>query len=142
MAASFRSSNATAAIPTVSNKDQSYNVTQYYACAAHPTTGSNYFLAGAQDNGSHKFNTAGINSVTSATGGDGCFCHIDQDQPQYQWTSYVYNNYYRSTNSGGSWTGVSFGNTSNGSFVNPTDYDNVMNIMYGGTFAGKIPAVE
>jgi len=133
----FRSSNATAAMPTLSNRNRSYNVTQYYACAAHPTTGSNYFLAGAQDNGSHKFNAAGVNSVTSATGGDGCFCHIDQDQPQYQWTSYVYNNYYRSTNSGSSWTGVSFGNQSNGSFVNPTDYDNVMNIMYGGTFSGK-----
>lgn len=133
----YRSSNATATIPTISKRDRSYNVTQYYACASHPASGSNYFLAGAQDNGSHKFNAAGINSVTNATGGDGCFCHIDQDQPQFQWTSYVYNNYYRSTNSGASWTGVNFGNVSNGSFVNPTDYDNVMNILYGGTFAGK-----
>lgn len=124
----WRSSNATAAMPTISSKDNSYNVTQYYACAVHPTAYSNYFLAGAQDNGSHKFNSPGINAAVNATGGDGCFCHIDQDQPQFQWTSYVYNNYYRSTNGGNTWTSVSFGNS--GSFVNPTDYDNASNIFY------------
>ena len=131
----WRSSNATAAIPTITGKDNTYNVTQYYGCAMHPTAYSNYFLAGAQDNGTHKFTNPGVNTVTSPTGGDGCFCHIDQNQPQYQWTSYVYNNYYRSTNSGGTWTSVSFGNT--GSFVNPTDYDNVSNVMYCGISAGN-----
>lgn len=131
----WRSVNATAAIPTIAGKDNSYNVTQYYACAVHPTAYSNYFLAGAQDNGSHKFTNPGINAVTSPTGGDGMFCHIDQNQPQYQWTSYVYNNYYRSADGGNTWTSVSFGNT--GSFVNPTDYDNVSNIFYAAISAGN-----
>ncbi len=131
----WRSTNATAAVPTITGKDNSYDVTQYYGCAVHPTAYSNYFLAGAQDNGTHQFNNPGINAVTTATGGDGCLCHIDQDQPQYQWTSYVYNNYYRSTNGGTSWTSVSFGNT--GSFVNPTDYDNASNIFYAAISAGN-----
>ncbi len=131
----FRSTNATAAVPTITSKDNSYNVTQYYGCAIHPTAYSNYFLAGAQDNGSHKFVNPGVNAVTSPTGGDGCLCHIDQDQPQYQWTSYVYNNYYRSTDGGNTWTSVSFGNT--GSFVNPTDYDNASNVMYCGISNGN-----
>ncbi len=75
----------------------SYNVTQYYACAIHPTT-TNYFLAGAQDNGTQKFTTAGINATSTASGGDGAFCHIDQTDGVTQITSYVYNNYYVSLN--------------------------------------------
>lgn len=124
----YRTSNGTASMPILMNKNSGYNVTQFYACAMHPTAYSNYFLAGAQDNGSHQFQNPGMNSTVEVTGGDGCFTHIDQDQPNFQWTSYVYNNYYRSTNGGASFSSVSFGNT--GSFVNPTDYDNVSNVMY------------
>ncbi len=119
----YRTTTGNNATPTISAKINGYNVTQYYACALHPTSGSNYILAGAQDNGSQKLTTAGLGAGSNATGGDGCFCHIDQGNSAYQWTSYVYNNYYRSTNSGGSWTGV-FISSNNGSFVNPTDYDN------------------
>jgi hypothetical protein len=125
----YRTTTGTNATPTISGKNSGYDVTQYYACALHPTSGTNYILAGAQDNGSHKLTSAGLGAGTTATGGDGCFCHIDQDTPAYQWTSYVYNNYYRSTNSGGAWTGV-FISSNNGSFVNPTDYDNTGNVMY------------
>ena len=35
----------------------------------HPTAYSNYFLAGAQDNGSHKFTVGGIGATTQVTGG-------------------------------------------------------------------------
>ncbi len=125
----YRSANATATIPTITPKEPNYNTTQFYACAIHPGTGVNHFLAGAQDNGSHRFTSAGINSTTEVTGGDGAFVHIDQNQAQYQYTSYVYNNYYRSTNTGSSFSGVSFGNT--GSFINPTDYDDSLNLLYG-----------
>jgi hypothetical protein len=125
----YRTTTGTNATPTISSKNSGYDVTQYYACAIHPTAGSNYILAGAQDNGSHKLTTAGLGAASNATGGDGCFCHIDQDNGAYQWTSYVYNNYYRSINSGANWTSVSI-SSANGSFVNPTDYDNTGNIMY------------
>jgi hypothetical protein len=131
----YRTSNGTAATPTISGRYTGFNVTQYYGCAIHPNAGSNYILAGAQDNGSHKLSSSGVGAATSASGGDGCLSHIDQDQPQYQWTSYVYNYYYRSTNSGSSFSQVSFGST--GSFVNPTDYDNIGNVMYCGVSAGN-----
>jgi PKD repeat protein len=130
----WRTSNATAATPTISDRDLGYNVLQFYACAIHPTAGTDYFLAGAQDNGSHQFSSAGINSTVEVTGGDGCFVHIDQNNPQYQFTSYVYNNYYRSTNGGGTWAGVS---TGGGSFVNPSDYDNASFVMYAAVSNGN-----
>jgi PKD repeat protein len=131
----FRTINGTANIPAVVSKSDNYNVTQYYACAMHPTAYSNYFLAGAQDNGSHQFNSGGINSIVEVTGGDGCFTHIDQDQPQYQFTSYVYNNYYRSTNGGATFASIS--NNNNGSFVNPSDYDNAGNNLYAANGNGN-----
>jgi PKD repeat protein len=123
----FRTTNATAATPTLTSKSDNYNVTQFYACAIHPTALTDYYLAGAQDNGSHQFSGAGINNTVEVTGGDGAFCHIDQDQPQFQFTAYVQNDFYRSTNSGASFTNVT---TSGGQFISPTDYDNVGNRMY------------
>jgi hypothetical protein len=104
-----------------------YVTTQFYSCAIHPTSLTNYYLAGAQDNGSHQFNTSGIQNTVQVTGGDGAFVHIDQNQPQYQFTSYVYNDFYRSTDGGASFTEFI---TSGGDFISPTDYDDVGNILY------------
>src|SRR6185312_5724711 len=92
--------NATAALPAFTNKNTGYNVTQFYSVAMNPTSGSNEFLCGAQDNGCQKFSTPGINATTPATGGDGAFCHIDQLNATYQLTSYVYTDYFISTNGG------------------------------------------
>ena len=97
----YRTANAEAAIPTITSKEGNYNTTQFYACAMDPTAGSYNFLAGAQDNGSHKFSNNTVQNSIEVTGGDGMFCHIDQNQPQFWFTSYVYNNYYRSSNNGG-----------------------------------------
>jgi len=118
----------------ITSRVSGYNVTQYYACAIHPTT-TNYFLAGAQDNGSQKFSSVGINATSTASGGDGAFCHIDQTDGTVQITSYVYNNYYVSLTGGNTFIQRFFGNT--GSFINPTDYDDNANILYGGNTAGS-----
>jgi hypothetical protein len=133
----YRTANAGASIPTITSKEIGYNTTQFYACDIHPTAGTNYFLAGAQDNGSHQFSTAGVNATDEVTGGDGAFCHIDQNQSTYQFTSYVYNNYYRSTNGGSSFSssGLSFSNT--GRFINPSDYDDQSNVMYAAYAGGN-----
>jgi hypothetical protein len=98
--------------------------------AVHPTSGSNYMLAGAQDNGTHKFTTAGINSVTSPTGGDGGFCFINQSNPNYQVTSFTAANYTRSTNGGTSFAQVVSLNNSGLRFINPADIDNTANFLY------------
>lgn len=127
------STNASAASPTFTDKNTGYNVTQFYACAMHPGNGSDYYLAGAQDNGTQKFTTAGLNNTTSFSGGDGGFCHIDQDNSMIQISSFTNNNYRVSTNGGTSSSSVNF---AGGRFINPTDYDNDANMLYaasGGT---------
>ena len=78
----------------------SYTVTQFYATAGHPDAIGNYFLAGAQDNGTQKFTLPGLAATVDASGGDGAYCNIDEADPTYQFTQYVYNNYYRSNNGG------------------------------------------
>lgn len=119
---------------TIRDRNVGLRVKQFYSVAVHPST-TNHFLAGAQDNGSHLLTSAGLGSSTEVTGGDGAWVHIDQDEPQYQFTSYVYNQYRRSTNGGSTWTSVNL-SASIGQFINPTDYDDVANIMYCSNSAG------
>ena len=117
---------------TFVSKGEGYNTTQFYSCALHPDSNSNYFLGGTQDNGSLQFSNPGINAVVEVSPGDGGFCHIDQNEPQFQFTSYTGNKvYHRSTDGGQSF--VTFDNCSNcsgGLFISPSDYDDVNNIMY------------
>ncbi|MBL7747840.1 MAG: PKD domain-containing protein, partial [Chitinophagaceae bacterium] len=125
----YRSTNANTATPTITDKGTNYITAQFYACAMHPTAQTSYFLAGAQDNGSHQFSGEGVQNTIQVTGGDGAFCHIDQDQPQFQFTSYVYNDYYRSADGGATWTNITHSGSA-GQFINPTDYDDVNNRLY------------
>jgi PKD repeat protein len=131
----YRSADGTELVPTIKSKEHNYNTTQFYACAIHPEAGEIHFLAGSQDNGSHKFTSAGMNSTPEITGGDGAFCHIDKNQPQYQYTSYVFNNYFRSTDGGESFTQISI--SDDGQFINPTDYDHTNNMLYCGKLNGS-----
>jgi len=128
----FYSADANLASPNFVDKNSGYNVTQFYAVAIHPTL-PNFFLAGAQDNGSQKFTSVGVNNTTEVTGGDGAFCHIDQDNPNIQVTAYVYNNYFISTNGGTTFSTLYSDpdpNGGSGDFINPTDYDNTANVLY------------
>jgi hypothetical protein len=113
---------------TFSDRNSGLRIKQFYSIAINPSS-TNYMLAGAQDNGVHQLNGAGLTGSVEVTGGDGAYVHIDQNQPQYQWGSYVYNQYRRSTNTGSSWSSINY-STSAGRFINPTDYDDISNIMY------------
>lgn len=126
----FYSSNiGSASNPSFVARNNGYNVTQFYGGDQRNDAGSNIMLAGAQDNGSHRYSTAGINSTTEVTGGDGAFCHIDQLNGNYQFTAYVYNSYYRSTNNGGSFSTI-LSNQTYGRFINPTEYDDDAKVLY------------
>jgi hypothetical protein len=130
--------NAIGTPPTFVVKNTNLNITQYYAVDFLPTASSNYLLAGAQDNGTQKLSTAGIGAGTTVTGGDGMFCHIDQTNGVIQISSYVYNYYSISTNSGASFPSFTeYGTADQGKFVNPTDYDDANNILYSSTTAGS-----
>ncbi len=120
---------------SMTDRNQGLRIKQFYSCAIHPTT-TNYFLAGAQDNGVHQFSNAGLSSTVEVTGGDGAYTAIDQDEPIFQFGSYVFNQYRRSTDGGTNWTNVNL-NSSTGQFINPFDYDNTANIMYCGDIASN-----
>ncbi|MGC4103493.1 T9SS type A sorting domain-containing protein [Ferruginibacter sp.] len=111
------------------DKNRNLSLKQFYACAIHPAAGSSYLLAGAQDNGCHQLKNPGLSYSTEVTGGDGMYVYINQQDPNIQFGSYVYNQYRRSTNGGQTWTSVNL-NTTQGLFANPFDYDDGQNIMY------------
>ncbi len=119
---------------TIRDRNIGLRLKQFYSVAVHPTT-TDYFLAGAQDNGTHKLSSPGLGASVEVTGGDGAFVAIDQDQPQYQFGAYVYNQYRRSTDGGNTWSSINF-SSSTGQFINPFDYDNAGNKIYASNTAG------
>ena len=121
---------------TIRDRNAGLRIKQFYSCAVHPTQ-MNYFLAGAQDNGVHQFNNAGLSSTVEVTGGDGAFVAIDQDQPTYQYGSYVYANFRRSTNNGAAWSSVNVSSSNALLFINPYDYDDKQNKIYSSYLAGQ-----
>ena len=120
---------------TISDKNTGLRLKQFYGVSIHPTS-TNYFLCGAQDNGTHQFNNPGLSSSVEVTGGDGGITSIDPDEPLFQTATYVYANFRRSSNGGASW--ISNGSTSTaGQFIDPYDYDNLNNKIYAGGAAGQ-----
>jgi PKD repeat protein len=108
-------------------RNNHYNVTQFYAAGIHPEAGNNTYVSGAQDNGTILVSTPDFENGRSVSGGDGAFCFIDQDEPQYAIVSSQYGNFRRLLN----WTynGSVIGG-STGDFINPGDYDDKENILY------------
>jgi hypothetical protein len=120
---------------TIRDRNVGLRLKQFYSIAIHPTL-TNYFLAGAQDNGVHQLTNPGLGASTEVYGGDGCYVAIDQNEPQFQFGSYVFNVYRRSTNGGANWS-TPVNDQSSGRFVNPWDYDNSANIIYACHSAGQ-----
>lgn len=123
------SNNFNTVSPNFGERNDAYNVTQYYAGAIAPEVGSHKMLAGSQDNGTERFYQAGLGVTDRATGGDGAYCFIDEFSSNFQISSYVYNAYWRSFNDGNSF-GPRFINNSEGRFINPADYDSDLKILY------------
>ncbi len=130
------SNNAASSMPVIFPKNKGYNITQFYAATADPTPGKDLFIAGAQDNGTQGFNMPGINETVELSGGDGARCYIDKNNPNIQITSYVFNNYFVSTNGGNSFSFFNFND--HGLFANATDYDHNTQILYAASEPGKL----
>ena len=119
------------------DKNRNLGLKQFYAGKIHPGFGSPYLLAGAQDNGVHAVRTAGKTYSHEVYGGDGCFVQINQQDPNIQFGSYVYNVYRRSVNGGATWSSVTHA-ADTGMFVNPFDYDDFTNTMYASYATDRI----
>lgn len=138
----YYSGNFTSSFPAWRKRNLGYNVTQFYAAAMHPAAGEDEYLAGSQDNGTQQFTQPGLGTTREATGGDGGFCFIDQDEAHIQITSYVYNNFYQSTNGGRSFNSLNLNNSNSGRFINPADYDDSLNILYSPQSAFKMNRIK
>ncbi len=120
---------------TFTDKNTGLRLKQFNGVAVHPTL-ANYFLCGAQDNGTHQFNNSGLSNSIEVLGGDGGVTGIDQDEPQFQAAAYVYANFRRSSDGGATWFSNGSSSTA-GLFVNPYDYDNLGNKVYSSDSAGR-----
>lgn len=138
----WKTNNAGASTPTFSFKGNTLNITQFYACDVHPDIGTNQYITGSQDNGSHFFTNAGINATIDVSGGDGGFAHIDQDNPSIQITSNTRQNYAVTTNGWSNGQPTIRANTQGGRFINPTDYDDSANKLYCSNGTGNFTRWE
>ncbi|MCB9320596.1 MAG: hypothetical protein H6570_15040 [Lewinellaceae bacterium] len=119
--------------PAIMFKGNDLNITQFYSTDQDPGAGSNIIIGGTQDNGTQYFDMTGIEPTVNVTGGDGGFAHIDQDQPAIQVGATTYNRYQVTNDSWGTKTNVNFplSGRPNGMFINPTDYDDINNVLFG-----------
>ncbi|GJM31444.1 MAG: hypothetical protein DHS20C18_04450 [Saprospiraceae bacterium] len=126
----YKSSNGSAANPSIADKNSSYNVTQFYAVAVHPDAGSNYMLGGTQDNATPKFTNPGLSTTSCVLCCcDGGWTFIDQDDPSIQVASTQDGSFNVSTDGGGSFGNIVPGNSKR-LFITPGDYDDAEDILY------------
>lgn len=122
------------------DRNNGYNVTQFYSAAIGQNQLNEMFLGGAQDNGSLFVQnaTAGINSFTDIFGGDGAHTFIDKDG-QYAIVSYVYNYYALQPLP---FVSISQQNEfstdqNSGDFINVADLDDNLDILYSDGTSGS-----
>ena len=130
----------------IAPRKKGYNTLQFYTVGVAPTTafdGKEYFLAGAQDNGTLLISDAnvGVNSFLETQGGDGAYSFFDQDgTDQYYIANYVYNN---SINLYDASSGIVNRRTinnesgSNGDFINQEALDSNLDILYSNYSSGS-----
>lgn len=138
----YYSSNSGANIQARNNN---FNTLQFYTVGVAPMTafgGDEYFLAGAQDNGTQLIAKAsdGINSSINVSGGDGAASFFDLDgTDRYFVTNYVYNSSIGFFNyDTGSPKLINSEEESNGDFINQADLDSNLNILYTNYSVGNM----
>lgn len=122
------STDGSANIPTVIDRNKGYNVTQFYSGAIHPFD-NDYMLGGTQDNGTRQFFDAENWATNAVNNGDGGFAHIDEDFGFIQISAYLYNYYWVTSDGWQNRRKITVGRN-DGRFINPTDYDSELNILY------------
>ncbi|CAM1352339.1 thrombospondin type 3 repeat-containing protein [Tenacibaculum crassostreae] len=129
---------------TIEARNSNYNTVQFYTIGVAPTTafdGEEFFIAGAQDNGTQLIKNAssGINSSDRVAGGDGAASFFDVDgSDKYYITNYVYNGYITLRNLVNN-QGIIINDEdeSNGDFINQEELDSHLNILYSNYSSGN-----
>jgi photosystem II stability/assembly factor-like uncharacterized protein len=130
--------NATAFAPTIEDLSRGYVSTQFYACDIHPEEGNDFFIAGAQDNGTVWVNQPGLEDGIDINGGDGAYCHINQINPNFMVVASQFGGFRATTN--GNFNSLDSYSQPGGediAFINPTDLDDVNNVLYSGHLEGE-----
>jgi len=118
--------------PMITNRNATYNVTQYYAGAIHPDAGSHIVIGGTQDNGSGIAISSGKSDFQKLSGADGAFCAINYNDGNIMYTTTQYLRMYRFVNGGsGGYDAITNpylkgGSSSSGGntlFINPMEMD-------------------
>jgi hypothetical protein len=127
----------------IAPRKKGYNTLQFYTVGVAPTTafsGNEYFLAGAQDNGSLLIEdaTAGVNSFYERQGGDGAYSFFDQDGTDtYCIANYVYNGNIKLYDlATGNVRVINSESGSNGDFINQEALDSNFDILYSNYSSG------
>lgn len=126
---------------TTTSRNLGFNVTQFYSLGVAPTTAvsgltGDYFVAGAQDNGSQYFAgvSSGANAGVQAQGGDGASCMFDQGADKYYITNYVYNVNVNFRLAVSPFTVRTLSNdtstATNGAFIAPMALDSNLDLLY------------
>lgn len=108
-----------------------FTVTQMYWGDISQTKGKDLMLGGAQDNGTNQLNTSGLCNENMVSGGDGGYCFISQTNDNKQIVSYVYNQFYSTTNN---WTASAkiIDDANTGKFINPAVWDDLNGYLFTG----------
>ncbi len=108
---------------TWNEKNNGYNVTQYYDVDRHPS--ANQFIGGTQDNGTHRSPLEPTNTSAweQVIGGDGFDCAWDKTNPNVVYGTLYYTKIYKSTDGGYNFTYTNNGMPESGIFHTPLAMD-------------------
>ncbi|MCC7298133.1 MAG: T9SS type A sorting domain-containing protein [Bacteroidia bacterium] len=139
----FYTSNLASAASSnvIAERNKNYITSQFYWADMAGGSGSNTLLGGMQDNGTIKITASGTAAGTEVTGGDGAACFISASNSNKQISSYVYNNYYYTTNN---WTasGNLISDGATGKFINAAEWDEAGSGLFTAKAQGAIYRIK
>jgi photosystem II stability/assembly factor-like uncharacterized protein len=129
--------DASSSLPDIRSISDGYVSTQFYACAIHPEAGKDFFLAGAQDNGTNQLTSPGLGGAIEVVGGDGAFCHIGQNNGNFQ-VGASQGGGFVATFGGDLTQGGFYGQQGQAYFINPTELDDINLYVYSSENNGHV----
>ena len=128
---------------TINSRNKGYNTAQFYTVGVGPVSAYNgdYFLAGAQDNGTQLFQDANKNQPDESfevAGGDGAHSFFDQDGNDHYFIGNIYYNQFifLYDYDASEYVTINSEDTNNGSFINPQVLDSNLDILYSNYSSG------